>query len=504
MAYEINLFNGTYLVSVDDQTINTTATDLKLVGRNYAGYGEIQNENYVWLLENFANTAPPSHPITGQLWFDATNKKIKVYDGNKFKSSSSAEVSAVQPTNLSAGDFWFNTTEQQLFTWSGAEFILIGPAKTPQFGETSAAPATIKDAVGSSHEILKFQAGAEVIAIVSKDAFIINNIINPITGFNQLQKGINFVNSSATGVTSSEHRFWGTAANADRLGGLVAADYLRASNTIFATQVSFKDSGFTVGDQNDLKIHVKNGLETIIENTLGNDIIIRLTSSPEDVRDVMFIERTGVTPGLDEFYNLGSAGAKWKEVRGKDMYATSFHGNLIGNISSPDIQTPITFNNNTVINADLTVNQHLINVGKVTLNPPQPSTMNNIDIGNLVRKTAKFTLLDANDTAIFTKNVPSLNPVTGTVIVTGGVGVSGSINAGGNGSFAGTGSLKVPVGTTAQRPTGVTGMIRYNTDIGNFEGFDGQEWKLLGGTQDEDWGLVTGTLDAYNDLGGLF
>ena len=54
MAYQIDKFNGTFLVSIDDQTINTTATDLRLVGRNYAGYGEIQNENFVHLMENFA------------------------------------------------------------------------------------------------------------------------------------------------------------------------------------------------------------------------------------------------------------------------------------------------------------------------------------------------------------------------------------------------------------------------------------------------------------------
>ena len=503
MAYEINHYNGTALVSVDDQTINTSATDLKLVGRNYSGYGEIQNENYVWLLENFANTAPPSHPIPGQIWFDATNKKLKVYDGALFKSSGSAEVSATQPTNLSAGDFWFNTTDQQLFAWSGTEFVLIGPPKTEAYGTTSAQPLSIKDSLGSNHEILKIQVASETIAIVSSENFTINSIINPIAGFNELRKGINFINSDGNGVTSSEHRFWGTAANSQRLGGLSASDFLRSANPVFNTQVAFKDSGIVIGDQGDLKLFVKNGTETIVENTLGNPITVRITNNPSDVRDVANFTEDGVIPGLDEFYNLGSVGAKWKEIRGKDIYATTFHGNLIGNVSGPDINTPINLTT-TVINGGLTITQHLITQGYVQLNPTTPGVINNTDIGTSVRRSAKFTTIDVNDTAIFTKNAQSTTTTTGTIIVTGGIGLSGNLNAGGNGAFSGTGALKVPVGTTAQRPApAVQGMIRYNTSIADFEGYDGAEWKPLGGGADDDYGLVTGIEDVIIDYGSV-
>ena len=66
MAYEVNKFNNVFLTSVADGTIDTT-TDLRLVGKNYAGYGEVQNENFVHLLENFANTTAPPKAITGQI-----------------------------------------------------------------------------------------------------------------------------------------------------------------------------------------------------------------------------------------------------------------------------------------------------------------------------------------------------------------------------------------------------------------------------------------------------
>ena len=47
-------------------------------------------------------------------------------------------------------------------------------------------------------------------------------------------------------------------------------------------------------------------------------------------------------------------------------------------------------------------------------------------------------------------------------------------------TLSGTGSLKVPVGTTAQRPTPAAGMFRYNTTEGKFEGYT-TEWGEIGG-----------------------
>ena len=78
MAYVINLTNGTQLATVEDGTIDQS-TSLKLVGKNYAGYGEIQNENFVHLLENFSSANQPAGPLSGQIWFDSSLKKLKFY-----------------------------------------------------------------------------------------------------------------------------------------------------------------------------------------------------------------------------------------------------------------------------------------------------------------------------------------------------------------------------------------------------------------------------------------
>jgi hypothetical protein len=49
-----------------------------------------------------------------------------------------------------------------------------------------------------------------------------------------------------------------------------------------------------------------------------------------------------------------------------------------------------------------------------------------------------------------------------------------------------TQSLRIPVGTTAERPTGQSGMIRYNTSFNGYEGFDGTNWRRLDGVWDID------------------
>ena len=87
MPYSINKTNGDLLLTLEDGTADLTSTSLTLVGRNYPGYGEYFNENFVKLLENFArNTQPPS-AITGQIWYDAASKILKVYDGVNFVST---------------------------------------------------------------------------------------------------------------------------------------------------------------------------------------------------------------------------------------------------------------------------------------------------------------------------------------------------------------------------------------------------------------------------------
>lgn len=90
MAYTIDKYNRTVLTVVEDGTLDQT-TDIKLVGKNYAGYGEIQNENFVFLLENFSGSTSPPKAISGQIWFDSGQSKLKFYDGSKWRTTGGAK-----------------------------------------------------------------------------------------------------------------------------------------------------------------------------------------------------------------------------------------------------------------------------------------------------------------------------------------------------------------------------------------------------------------------------
>ena len=115
MAYTVNNFTGTLIATVEDGTIDNT-TNLRFIGKNYAGYGEIQNENFLHMLENFAGGTAPSRPVSGQLWFDSSTSKLKFYDGAKFRTTGGAEISSTAPTGLTTGDFWWDTANSQLLS----------------------------------------------------------------------------------------------------------------------------------------------------------------------------------------------------------------------------------------------------------------------------------------------------------------------------------------------------------------------------------------------------
>jgi hypothetical protein len=511
MAYQIDRFNGTFLVSVDDQTLNSTATDLRFVGRNYSGYGEIENENFLHLLENFANSSAPPRAISGQTWFDTTTKKLKIYDGSKFKVTTGAESSASAPAGLAAGDFWWDNQNEQIKVWNGTEFILVGPEKSPIYGDTSTAPAVVKDSVGIDQQIIKFQVGGEVIAIVSRSTFNLSTVINPITGFGLLKPGINFINSNpVTGETSSTHRFIGTASNAERLGGFSAADFLRSANTSFESRVSFKDNGIVIGDQNDFQITILNGSTPTLESTLNTPFIFRISNSGGDVKDVAVIKTTGIDPGSTGIYDLGSTAAKWKQVTAETVRATTFYGKFVGEVETTTPGTPLSLvsvnvaGNYVQSGADKNFTVAVTGTGTIQLSSGVTGSLNNFNIGATTPGTAVFTTLASTGTVTFANTSVSTGVGTGALVVAGGASVGGAMYVQGNGIFAGTGAIKLPTGTTGTRPAvPLQGMIRFNTTDGEWEGYDGVEWRFIGGDADEDYGSITSSSDVFVDYGSL-
>ena len=220
MAYTINKTSGTILATVADGTIDTT-TDITLVGKNYAGYGEFLNENQIKLLENFANSSAPSSPIAGQIWWDTTNSLLKVYTGSAFKTISASTASSSQPSSSVTGDLWWDTTNGQLKVYNGSSFTTIGPSFTSGTGTSGAIVATITDNAAADHVVVQLFTNNTIVAIVSKDTTFTPQAA--ISGFSTIKPGVQL----STAVT--DNKFQGTATDSDALGGIAAANYLRSN-----------------------------------------------------------------------------------------------------------------------------------------------------------------------------------------------------------------------------------------------------------------------------------
>jgi hypothetical protein len=328
MSYLITRYNGQAITTVTDGTIDTSL-DIKLIGKSYAGYGQAQNENFVYLLENFANTTQPPNPLSGQIWYDSGNNKIKFYDGTKFRTTGGAEVGASAPTGLTVGDFWFDTTNKQLFSWNGTSFTLIGPQGVAGAGTTQMQSVSVRDSLGGTHAIIQAINNGNVVFTISSDPdFLLDNTANAVSGFTYVRQGVTLVNTTNTiqpGVTTSSHRFYGTATNADKLGGLTAGSYVQAGNASFNSLVNFGDAGFTVGNPiPKLKIFNDGATTPTILNQINNTPIKFQTTTAASVTVTpMQLLNSDVLPGVTLASNLGSSGLLWNNIYASYVYSTA-------------------------------------------------------------------------------------------------------------------------------------------------------------------------------------
>ena len=189
MSYVINRFGGQQLVVLEDGTLDTS-TSIGLLGRNYVGYGEVQNENFLFLLENFANGSPPARPLAGQTWYNTFTKSLNIYTGDEWSPVGTAIVDTTEPTGFDGG-LWYKSTTDQLFVYRDGLWRLIGPEAVEGASTTQLRARSILDSDNVNHPVLELLVNGTTLAICTDDQFVIN-LSNYIEGFDdQLKPGIN-------------------------------------------------------------------------------------------------------------------------------------------------------------------------------------------------------------------------------------------------------------------------------------------------------------------------
>jgi hypothetical protein len=270
MAYTINKTDGTKLVALRDGTVDISTTDLALFGKGYAGFGERLNENFIKVLENFANTTAPANKIKGQLWYDTLANQIKVWNGSKFKPVGSSTTSASQPANANTGDMWFDTNNSQLYVYSGTAWTLIGPTAVAGSGVTQVSSETIKDNAGVNKSILKFITNDTTVGIVSAEEFTPQTAI---AGFATIYKGITL----STDISNNRFRGVATTATGLLLGDdttiVLSDNFLRSDTTDTASGLITFVSGVAIGTASKSTITQASN-DLTIANTVNNGDII--------------------------------------------------------------------------------------------------------------------------------------------------------------------------------------------------------------------------------------
>lgn len=257
MSYDVDFTNNpAKKITVQDQVINNS-TSLSFVGKNYTGYGKIIADNFLHLLENFANTTAPASPIEGQLWYDNTPgiNSLKIFNGTVWNPAGAIKKATTPPTLTESvnGDLWVNPNTKQLFMFSGTNWDLIGPQFSSGL-KTGPLVDVITDTMDVDHSVLSIYSQNERIAIISQAVFIPKNIIS---GFAQVNKGINL---STANQTTDITKFWGIAESAEGLivdGSVVSSSNFLRSDKISSTSKSISiqsNDGISLGSKLSFKI----------------------------------------------------------------------------------------------------------------------------------------------------------------------------------------------------------------------------------------------------------
>lgn len=408
MTITISKYDGTQLVILQDGVIDTDTSSINLIGRNYVGYSDKIGDNFIWLMENFANAVEPNAPLTGQLWYDTSVDALKVYNtdtGWKIVSFSNSSTSA--PTSPIVGDMWFDTTNQQLNVWTGTAWLLIGPLTPSGFGFTGTQVAVIQDTISNQHTVGEYYVDGNLVVIISQDATFTPANVALSSKFGDILPGFNL-----TGDLPYKY-FNGIAINSTQLNSLSSTDFLRANTPALTTSsiTIQSDSGLTIGQGSDFTVSVNN-IDVTLKNNSTNGNIVLTTGNTAAIS----INGTNFSPVLASSYGnallansaafstyaIPTVGYVQAAVGGGADVLLRTGGNQITGTINPNVSLAYDFGSSS------------------------------LRYGTLFAGNANLSANVFSVRASLSGTTQSNSTTTGTLIVGGGVGIGGNAYIGGN------------------------------------------------------------------------
>ena len=312
MSYRINKTNGELLVELADGTIDTSSSDITLVGRNFRGFGELFNENFVKLAENFASTRSPDNPLQGQLWYDTNQERLKLYNGVEFRPASGAVVSPTQPP-LIEGDVWIDNRNKQLYFFDGnpaGQPTLVGPVFTQQQGTSGIQVQSVLDANGKEQVIVKFFVGNDLIYVLAKETFRLagrnridqyptdpdDQVVPPRQLFKQ---GLNTVDPGFQfrGNAETANALVDSQGNIRTGSNFLPAD---ANGTTIGTLTVLNSGGISTGIDNTVFTRLRNvGTRTVLEARQSQTDMVLRTRQGNTSIDSVFIKGSNSNVGIN-------------------------------------------------------------------------------------------------------------------------------------------------------------------------------------------------------------
>jgi len=460
MPYNLRNFDGRAFTTIEDGVVDRQgSSSLYLIGKDVSGYGTFQNDNFLWLLENFAGTIEPTSKVQGQIWFDKTVGilKPKVYDGFEWKMLSTIIASPTTPQNAQLGDLWFDSANNQLNVMTSSTYALIGPEKIPGFAVTRFVSASVTDTNQTEHACMIMYVDGDILGVVSFDEF------NVFSGEELYAAGILRVGKGFTLVSGASFETDVSYASQQVNEVITGAWSFNSGINLGRGRLSMSGNSLLIANTSTTKEILIDAATILPTGTtsLGsssakfNKMFTSELSGGSSIAGVTLTGQFGLSnsskifPAADGTISLGAGNARWATIfsRGLDAGTSESSGTIVGNwaldtgsafdVSAGTLKTSTLSTGDPTLPGVITGSWRLANDSALTFNS---GTLNlgtgNLDVTSGTLKSRSLTSGSISTEGIITglwrlSANSELNTLAGTLtsdtLTTGNAGSSGVI-----------------------------------------------------------------------------